>query len=1339
MANEFAFTNKQNLSTSPISKTQSTTPDIPEFKKEIQTLSDKITNARNKGFNDTQITNTLLKSNVADRVHGARSGGFNDTQILNTLQGIRNSELSATPPKVGWFQSFFKPEIGAVETITSPFFAKKAEKQIQRENEAVLGLLTIYKNTPEGPVRDRRKKQIQQIIKQGPALNFEEIIPTATKTTSQVLGEAISLGLLATPLPAVKGLKNLSFIQKFLRGGAVGAGFGAAFGLAEEGELKEKLPTIAVMAGAGFLGGGILEGVLPPLLSKMGSGVKTIFNKIVPKKAQDKITLPVVRYINRTVGKTVTRKAVKIGKGTLPTIKKIDDLGIGIKKLQGEIDKLTVTTEPKIPDIFDFVAKKVKGKSFEQFKKSLTQKEINLLEVEASTGLKRFFNKAKSDIELGKLKKSIVDKQTARQTKINDVNKQIVKLEKEKDKLLDTSIHKTLKQGDQIFSKEIGRVEVLGFIPDELGRVSVLGEDINGRLVTVLQNDLLTMKKIVTPKSRFIREFIDLPKLPDTPVQVGKFQTFMNGIKGYIKTTKPFLSDLGPSGKTLGDILDKTMDTISRKIGQTKVPMRKVILKHGFDKPAIVKEVTPTISKELQPLAQEARKYKTAEEFVKALDEGQAGLYVEHTPIKRLLESNIGNDTLVKVGLNPNDTMTVYRGIDDLTGKVKREIVVGDYVATSRQLAETYTGNPKDVVSMEVKVKDFYTEVDEYTKNSIKNGVEEAHLEGVYNPNKPITKSQLTDIYTQATKGVEVGIGKGALTVAEQKNIVDILDSGLRLKATSFDDIPLKPMNDRTRDFLEVFWATTKPIVDESTKLGIKVRDRASGKKYSIGETNIHFPHIPKDMEKFKANLPEIADLMVKRQNMSKQQANAILNDFVKNFATNRYAGLEQRRTFLVEGFNELNKYGYETNPMVALSDFISGAIKRVEEAKSFGREEELIARLIKDIGISGYDDGIAQYVWREYKGDRTVVKTLKDFSLTLRTIQTISKLPFAAIVNSTQVINTAAEFGVKSFSKQLKGYIKNRVSNREFGAMSGVIDETLQKAMEMAGAEAKVAQKFLKNVGFTGVERWNRNITVVTAQDWATNSLDKLLKRYDKVVPNINKLDQKLVRHFDQLGIPNIRKVLDRGRFTQEELSIIGQKAVNSTQFRGSVLDIPLFWSSPQGKVLTQFKSFAWQQGTFIKRIIIDEARQGNVAPFITYMILSQIGGEAVGDIRGILKGDFDFRDDMALWERSIDNFFNVGGFGLTGDLFERMFLIARGQWYISTADMLTGPTFGDITQGLDSIAKAFGGNWKAATGFVSREAALLALAPQLQNIPGAGAILRIIAQIANTIATRD
>lgn len=158
------------------------------------------------------------------------------------------------------------------------------------------------------------------------------------------------------------------------------------------------------------------------------------------------------------------------------------------------------------------------------------------------------------------------------------------------------------------------------------------------------------------------------------------------------------------------------------------------------------------IIKKSDPLVQEAKKYKTAEEFVKALDEGRAGLYVDYTPIKRLLESNTGSDTLVKAGLKPNDIITVYRGIDDLTGKIKRKINVGDYVATSRELAESYTGNPKDVVSLKIKVKDFYTDISEYTKNDIKNGVENAHLEGVYNPNKPITNSQLIDIWNKANK-----------------------------------------------------------------------------------------------------------------------------------------------------------------------------------------------------------------------------------------------------------------------------------------------------------------------------------------------------------------------------------------------------------------------------------------------------------------------------------------------------------------------------------------------------------------------------------------------------------
>ncbi len=177
-------------------------------------------------------------------------------------------------------------------------------------------------------------------------------------------------------------------------------------------------------------------------------------------------------------------------------------------------------------------------------------------------------------------------------------------------------------------------------------------------------------------------------------------------------------------------------------------------------------------------LFEEAKKYKTAEEFIEALDEGQAGLYVDYTPIKRLLESNIGKDTLVKVGLNPNDTITVYRGIDDISGKAKREIVAGDYVAISRELAESYTGSPSDVVSKEVKIKDFYTEIDLEFKDEIDSidKLENAHLEGVYNPNKPITNKQLTDIWEKAqediweeTSKISVKEGMSAIKKVEAK------------------------------------------------------------------------------------------------------------------------------------------------------------------------------------------------------------------------------------------------------------------------------------------------------------------------------------------------------------------------------------------------------------------------------------------------------------------------------------------------------------------------------------------------------------------------------------------
>lgn len=1081
------------------------------------TIEERIKKAREAGYSDTLITNTLLNSNYGIKIENAKQRGFSDTQILNTFGGIKNPELTLPEKKEGWFQSFFKPEIGAIETITAPLFYKSAQKTLEKQTEAQTGLLKQYKKLPQG----EQKEKIKGALLEKPSITFEQIIPTANKLTSQALGEAISLGLLigvggiekfaekgivkglgwlgikrAVPEIAEKviqkeviQLSKMGFVKnalkKLVKGGGLGAAFGGAYGLAEEGELKEKAPTIAIMAGAGFIGGGILSGVLPPVVKGLGIGLKKIFSKVVPK-IEEKVVEPTIRYVERMVGKVTTEPAIK---------------PIGYSKIEQKIQSTN---------------------------RNIVKLTNQLLEKETATAGKKQIS------EIGKL-----------QTKLD-------RLEAQKNKLTNQSMWRNLKAGDEIFNSETGRIRIKEFRTDLEGKFFVIGEDINGRIVTITPEDLLKMKKINPQQLVERTELVNLPKTLEQPVELGKFQRIMYGLKGFFQTAAPMIRSMGNSGRAFVGLLDKTIDIIDRKIGDFKVPMRRLILKYGLNK-----------------------------------------------------------------------------------------------------------------------------------------------------------------------KGT-------AFTQAEIKNIIDILDAGIKYQAKAIDEIPIKAINQRVRDFVEVFSKTTLAINEESSSLGLWVRDRATGQRHRITEAFIHLPHIPKDIEVFKKTMPEIAEKMMKRQGLTKKQANIILNNFVKNFGTNRYAGLEQSRTFLIEGFDELSKYGYETNPIVIFDDFLNGAIKRIEEAKAFGKENEIIANLINSIGIDGYDKGLVQTAWNTYTGDKAMAATYKEVFQAVRTWQVIGKLPLAAIINATQIINAGAEFGVKHFFKTFKRIMNEKVLTKEASMLAGVRDEAITRAMEMAGAEAKIAGTFLRKVGFASVENFNRIFSTVCSQGWAEDSLKILIKN-----PN----NSQIIRHLKRLGIENVQKIIERGKWTQEELNIIGQKAVKSGQFRGSVLDIPLFWSSEWGKTLTQFKSFAWQQGSFIKREIIDEANRGNLAPLVTYLILSEIGGEAVKDIRDIMRGDFDFRQDESIISRLIENQFSVAGFGLAGDLFYSMFERASGKVYITAADFIGGPTMGEITSFVDGVSDMLGGRFKEITGWATRDAALLSLVPKLKNIPGAGAILRIMGDVLKTI----
>ena len=331
---------------------------------------------------------------------------------------------------------------------------------------------------------------------------------------------------------------------------------------------------------------------------------------------------------------------------------------------------------------------------------------------------------------------------------------------------------KTFFMGEDIATK----ISKSGYTAEQLALAGTkLGQVEKGQraLLTALGKPIIKGTKIYEATQRF-KAIVSASKVGDIARRTFSTKT---GIKELDELVENFnnLSNyrkqevITQAGKIERQIKKMSPDDIKMVVDAVEDPTIRTALKVSRQKPLAIAK----ISDDLAPLAKEARKYKSAEEFVKALDEGQAGLYVKYTPIKRLLESNSGSDTLVKAGVKPNKIITVYRGIDDPSGKITRKIVAGDYVATSRELAETYTGSPKDVVSMKIKVKDFYTEISKFTRDDIKKGVEAAHLEGVYNPNKPITKSQLTDIYTKATQAVK---GVDEVLPKVNKQVVKLAD-----------------------------------------------------------------------------------------------------------------------------------------------------------------------------------------------------------------------------------------------------------------------------------------------------------------------------------------------------------------------------------------------------------------------------------------------------------------------------------------------------------------------------------------------------------------------------------
>lgn len=149
----------------------------------------------------------------------------------------------------------------------------------------------------------------------------------------------------------------------------------------------------------------------------------------------------------------------------------------------------------------------------------------------------------------------------------------------------------------------------------------------------------------------------------------------------------------------------------------------------------------------LDPLLEEARKYKTAEEFVNFM-RGSATQYREYNPKLRATQKLFEDSARIsELGIDPEMEVTIYRGVPDPKNK---KIVDGDFVVTDIQSAESYAGKD-NVISKKVKAKDLIVDSagDFNADNPFGLGAEFIYSDSK-NKLDYFTDKQLTDIWNKA-------------------------------------------------------------------------------------------------------------------------------------------------------------------------------------------------------------------------------------------------------------------------------------------------------------------------------------------------------------------------------------------------------------------------------------------------------------------------------------------------------------------------------------------------------------------------------------------------------------
>lgn len=482
--------------------------------------------------------------------------------------------------------------------------------------------------------------------------------------------------------------------------------------------------------------------------------------------------------------------------------------------------------------------------------------------------------------------------------------------------------------------------------------------------------------------------------------------------------------------------------------------------------------------------------------------------------------------------------------------------------------------------------------------------------------------------------------------------------------------------------------------VKEWTALTPTVREEALRANLNVGNIENYVPHNYQEIFKDRNKFNQAVNYLVNK-GLAKDAGEAVgqINGLRQTLGRegNKFGSLEKSR---------LTDLPYYEKSKSVLQDYLTRAATRVSEARTYGPADEIANKLIAGAGKEGHDIPTAKRAFDIAVGNVHYDPAMSAVSKGVRSALGVAKLGTAAVSHLGQpLVNTAPVAGI---GRTIAAYAKTlSPENRAFVEESAVRAENVINEIKKGEGYTGLLSKFTAP-GLNTLQKLNRSVSAIAGRDWANSLAAKGDAKALEILKN-------------KLGVTGeIGSKLTRDQEIQA-----ARRLTDLTQFRMAPRDLPMFASSPEGKFITQFRTFAMKETGFMKNEILTPAKNGNFAPLLRLIAVGLPVGYGINTIKNTITGHDASGDSTT--KKVIDAYNRVGAFGLPGTVAESFQYTKNAKGQLDSGKLLQALA-GDIAPAAGEAVKAVN---KGVTATNSKDPAAVVGGYAASNVPVVGSRL--------------